>query len=403
MRTPAAIYTELFKNIPLLAIIFLTYFGLASVRACGLSVFTGRRAEPGHLLRRLPVGDLPRGDRRRPRRPAGGRRGARPEPRRHLRARDLPAGAALGAARHQHDARRPAQVDLAAGHHLGRRADVAGPADRLRDVPRARGLPRHRGPRTSRCATRCRRPCCGSSARSAPACRCCRGAGAGCARRAACSQKEARHDRRRTGDRTTAAPRRPTRSRIEHLVEVLRRPARAQRRRPDRARAARSSSIIGSERRRQDHAAALREPARAARPRASIEVAGEPVFSGDRMVCRDLARLRQTVGMVFQRFNLFPHLTAVENVMLAQMKAARVPEHEALERAVRCCAASASAHRAHGLPGADVRRRAAARGDRPRAGAAAAVLLFDEPTSSLDPESTGEVLQGDARAGRATA
>jgi len=59
--------------------------------------------------------------------------------------------------------------------------------------------------------------------------------------------------------------------------------------------------------------------------RAELEIAGEPVFAGERMVCRDLARLRQTVGMVFQRFNLFPHLTAVENVMLAQMKAARTP------------------------------------------------------------------------------
>ncbi len=57
--------------------------------------------------------------------------------------------------------------------------------------------------------------------------------------------------------------------------------------------------------------------------RGTINVSGEPVFAGRRVVCRDLAKLRQSVGMVFQRFNLFPHLTAVENVMLAQIRGRR--------------------------------------------------------------------------------
>jgi ABC-type polar amino acid transport system ATPase subunit len=127
--------------------------------------------------------------------------------------------------------------------------------------------------------------------------------------------------------------------------------------------------------------------------RAEMEISGESVFSGDRMVCRDLARLRQAVGMVFQRFNLFPHLTAVENVMLAQIKAARVPESEAIERAVALLRRVGLGHRATAYPeqmsGGEQQRVAIARALALRP----TVLLFDEPTSSLDPESTGEVLR----------
>ena len=127
--------------------------------------------------------------------------------------------------------------------------------------------------------------------------------------------------------------------------------------------------------------------------RGAIEVAGEPVFAGTRVVCRDLARLRQSVGMVFQRFNLFPHLTAVENIVLAQRKAAGVPAARALATAVRLLRRVHLEHRGLAFPdqmsGGEQQRVAIARALalQPK------VLLFDEPTSALDPESTREVLQ----------
>ena len=127
--------------------------------------------------------------------------------------------------------------------------------------------------------------------------------------------------------------------------------------------------------------------------RARIEIDGEPIFDGDRAVCRSLAKLRQKVGMVFQRFNLFPHLTAVENVMLAQMHASHVGEGEAVERAVTLLRRVGLGHRATAFPeqmsGGEQQRVAIARALALRP----TVLLFDEPTSSLDPESTGEVLR----------
>jgi ABC-type polar amino acid transport system ATPase subunit len=132
-----------------------------------------------------------------------------------------------------------------------------------------------------------------------------------------------------------------------------------------------------------------------------IELLGDPVFSGQKMVCKDLARLRQAVGMVFQRFYLFPHLTAVENVMLAQLKARKVSEKQALHTALELLEEVGLSHRALAFPeqlsGGEQQRVAIARALALRPN----VLLFDEPTSALDPESTRDVLAVMRRLGEA--
>ncbi|WP_257623497.1 amino acid ABC transporter ATP-binding protein [Rhizobium sp. B21/90] len=125
----------------------------------------------------------------------------------------------------------------------------------------------------------------------------------------------------------------------------------------------------------------------------TITIGDETIFSDGEITCRSLAKLRQRVGMVFQRFNLFPHLTAVENVVLAQMHAAAIDESEAVQRAVKLLTRVGLGKRAMAYPeqmsGGEQQRVAIARA----LALDPTVLLFDEPTSALDPESTGEVLR----------
>ena len=102
--------------------------------------------------------------------------------------------------------------------------------------------------------------------------------------------------------------------------------------------------------------------------------------------------IRKSVGMVFQQFNLFPHLTVLENLTLAPMWVGKMPKREAEERAMTQLNRVQIAEQAHKYPlqlsGGQQQRVAIARALclTPK------IMLFDEPTSALDPEMIKEVL-----------
>ena len=107
---------------------------------------------------------------------------------------------------------------------------------------------------------------------------------------------------------------------------------------------------------------------------------------------KDIARQRSRIGMVFQRFNLFPHMTAVENVMEAPVKVKKLRKDDVKKEALELLEMVGLADRANFYPaqlsGGQQQRVAIARAlaMKPE------LLLFDEPTSALDPELVGEVL-----------
>ena len=107
---------------------------------------------------------------------------------------------------------------------------------------------------------------------------------------------------------------------------------------------------------------------------------------------RNIARQRAEIGMVFQRFNLFPHLTAIENIIEAPTRVRRIPVEQARVDGERLLARVGLADKRDQYPnqlsGGQQQRVAIARALAMKP----SLMLFDEPTSALDPEMIGEVL-----------
>ncbi len=122
---------------------------------------------------------------------------------------------------------------------------------------------------------------------------------------------------------------------------------------------------------------------------------GEIFFEGNKINDKgcDINALRERMGMVFQQFNLFPHMTVKKNIMLAPMKLLGLSEKKASERALALLERVGLPDKADAYPnqlsGGQKQRIAIARSLAMNPD----VMLFDEPTSALDPEMVGEVLE----------
>lgn len=122
---------------------------------------------------------------------------------------------------------------------------------------------------------------------------------------------------------------------------------------------------------------------------------GEIWFEGENITDKktNINHIRQKMGMVFQQFNLFPHLTVKENIMLAPVKLKLMSPEEALKKADQLLERVGLPDKANAYPkklsGGQKQRIAIAR----TLAMNPDVILFDEPTSALDPEMVGEVLE----------
>ncbi len=120
---------------------------------------------------------------------------------------------------------------------------------------------------------------------------------------------------------------------------------------------------------------------------------GEVIFNGKPVTDHDIDHVRQKMGMVFQHFNLFPHLTVKKNITLAPVKLGLMKQAEADAKAMELLGRIGLADKADTYPnmlsGGQKQRIAIVRALAMNPD----VLLFDEPTSALDPEMVGEVLE----------
>jgi ABC-type polar amino acid transport system ATPase subunit len=125
-----------------------------------------------------------------------------------------------------------------------------------------------------------------------------------------------------------------------------------------------------------------------------LKDSGKVIFEGEEVNqgTNDLNKIRQKVGMVFQHFYLFPHMTVLENVMEAPVHVKRVPKAEAKKNAKELLKKVGLAEKENVYPsklsGGQKQRVAIARALAMKPD----IMLFDEPTSALDPELVGEVL-----------
>lgn len=107
---------------------------------------------------------------------------------------------------------------------------------------------------------------------------------------------------------------------------------------------------------------------------------------------QDINKIRENVGMVFQQFNLFPHMTTLQNIMLAPMKLGKGDKNSIEKKALELLAKVGLSDKAQTYPGE------LSGGQKQRVAIARAlamdpkIMLFDEPTSALDPEVVGDVL-----------
>jgi polar amino acid transport system ATP-binding protein len=122
--------------------------------------------------------------------------------------------------------------------------------------------------------------------------------------------------------------------------------------------------------------------------------AGQVLIQGVEMTApqTDVMAMRQNIGMVFQHFHLFPHMTVLKNIMYAPMQVKKIAKSEAQDRALALLERVGLAAKAHVYPsrlsGGQKQRVAIARS----LAMEPQVMLFDEPTSALDPEMVKEVL-----------